>query len=309
MSATLTPFSVQALETLNADPPAAYLDPDELSAESKRAAEAFQVEGTSPNTRRTYQTALLNWGAWYALRDGRLLTAPVSVPTVIQFILDHLKHNPLEEPVEPSPFVPSNRTTQHLLPPAIDRVLVARAYKAKLGAWSRATVETRLAALSRAHDVFIANQVPPLPAEANPLRDPGGGNCSLRCAGPMPSGRRIMLAEQLDEEQAAENYEGPEAITLGKLSANLSAQASTLRTLALAQAIANSADAVQALTTGTAAANKATQVLKEAETAIQIAGLVLSLGAAVISRDPAAVIAAGSGIVTAVKGLSAPSKQ
>jgi integrase len=59
-----------------------------------------------------------------------------------------------------------------LLPPAIDRVLVARAYKAKLGPWSRVTVETRLAALSRAHDVFIANQVPPLLAEANPLRSP-----------------------------------------------------------------------------------------------------------------------------------------
>ena len=173
MNTTLSLPTAQALETLYADPPAAYLDPDVLSAESKRAAEAFLVEGTSPNTRRTYQTALLYWGAWYALRYGRLLMAPVSVPTVIQFILDHLEHNPLEEPVAPSPFVPSSRTTQHMLPPAIDRVLVARAYKAKMGPWSRATVETRLAALSRAHDVFIANQIPPLPAEANPLRDPG----------------------------------------------------------------------------------------------------------------------------------------
>ena len=75
-------------------------------------------------------------------------------------------------PAEPSPFIPSSRTTQHELPPAIDRMLVACAYKTKLGPWSRATVETRLAALSRAHDVFIANQVPPLPAAANPLRDP-----------------------------------------------------------------------------------------------------------------------------------------
>jgi integrase len=161
------------LLSLHADPPAAYLDPDTLSAEARRAAEAFKVEGTSANTRRTYQTALLYWGAWYALRYGRVLTAPVSVPTVIQFILDHLEHNPLAEPVEPSPFVPSSRTTQHLLPPAIDRVLVERRYKAKLGPWSRVTVETRLAALSRAHDIFIANQVPPLPAAANPLRDAG----------------------------------------------------------------------------------------------------------------------------------------
>jgi integrase len=165
--------STQAVKELYADPPAAYLDPDVLSDEAKRAAEAFHIEGSSDNTRRTYHTALLYWGAWYALRYGRPLTAPVSVPTVLQFILDHLEHNPLEEPVEPSPFVPSSRTTQHLLPPAIDRVLVARAYKAKEGPWSRSTVMTRLAALSKAHDLFIANHIPPLKADANPLRDPG----------------------------------------------------------------------------------------------------------------------------------------
>jgi integrase len=173
MNPTSSRLGDQALELLHADPPAPYLDPDTLSAEAKRAADAFKVEGTSANTRRTYQTALLYWGAWYALRYGRVLTAPVSVATVIQFILDHLEHNPLAQLVEPSPFVPSSRTTQHLLPPAIDRVLVERRYKAKLGPWSRVTVETRLAALSRAHDIFIANHLPPLPAAANPLRDPG----------------------------------------------------------------------------------------------------------------------------------------
>jgi integrase len=157
---------------LHADPAAPYSDPDTLSVEAKRAAEAFRVEGTSTNTQRTYQTALLYWGAWHALRYGQPLTAPVSTATVIQFIVDHLEHNPLVEAAEPSPFIPSSRTTQHQLPPAIDRMLVARAYKTKLGPWSRATMETRLAALSRAHDVFIANQVPPLAAAANPLRDP-----------------------------------------------------------------------------------------------------------------------------------------
>ena len=171
MSTALPICAVQDLELLHVEPPAPYLDPDTLTAEAKRAAEAFHVEGTSANTRRTYQTALLYWGAWYALRYGQTLVAPVSVPVVIQFILDHLEHNPLAQPVEPSPFVPSRLTTQHLLPPAIDRMLVERRYKAKLGPWSRATVETRLAALSRAHDVFIANQLPPLPSSVNPLRD------------------------------------------------------------------------------------------------------------------------------------------
>ena len=157
---------------MHTEPSAPYLDPDALSAEARRAG-AFHMEGTSPNTRRTYQTALLYWGAWYALRYGQQLTPPVDVPTVTQFILDHLEHNPFEEPVETSPFLHSSRTTRHMLPPAIDRVLVARAFKAKPGPWSLATVETRLAALSKAHDVFIANQIPPLPPAANPLRDPG----------------------------------------------------------------------------------------------------------------------------------------
>jgi integrase len=156
---------------MEADPPSLYLDPDLLSAEARRTADRFQIEGIPSNTRRTYRTALLYWGAWHALRYGRPLSAPVRAPFVIQFILDHLEHNPCAEPVEPSPFVPSSRTTQHLLPAAIDRVLVAQAYKAKPGPWSLATVETRLAALSRGHDLFIVNQIPPLPAEANPLRD------------------------------------------------------------------------------------------------------------------------------------------
>jgi hypothetical protein len=82
-------------------------------------------------------------------------------------------------------------------------------------------------------------------------------------------------------------------------------QASTLRTLAVAQIIANSTGAMQELSAGTAAAKSATEHLKEAETAIQIAGLVLSLAAAIISRDPSAVIAAGKGIVTAVQALPA----
>ncbi len=111
------------------------------------------------------------------------------------------------------------------------------------------------------------------------------------------------LAEYLDQEQAAENYEGPEAITLGKLSSNLSAQASTLRTLAVAQVIADSQAAMAALTVGTAAAKTAAGKLKIAATAIHIAGLVLSLGAAVISGNPGDVISAGSSLASAVKTL------
>jgi hypothetical protein len=111
------------------------------------------------------------------------------------------------------------------------------------------------------------------------------------------------LAENLDQEQAAANYEGPQAITLGKLASNLSAQASTLRTLAVAQEIAGSQAAMKALTTGTTAAKTAANNLKIAATAIQIAGLVLSLGAAVISENPDGIISAGSALETAAQNL------
>ena len=154
------------------EPLAPYLDPQNLGLEAKRAADAFHFEGQSANTRRTYGTALLYWGAWYTLRYGRPMTAPVSAPVVMQFILDHLQHNPLITASEASPLVPSGRTSQHLLPPAIDQLLVTQGYKSRPGPWSLATVETRLAALSRAHDVFIANSQETLPPETNPLRSP-----------------------------------------------------------------------------------------------------------------------------------------
>jgi integrase len=154
------------------EPLASYLDPNELSVEARRAAQAFHFEGQSANTRRTYETALLYWGAWYALRYGHLLIAPVPFTVVIQFVLDHLQHNPLAEPSEPSPFIPSSRSSQHLLPAQIDALLVRDGYKAKPGPWSLATVETRLAALSRAHDMLIANDRQRRSPEDNPLRSP-----------------------------------------------------------------------------------------------------------------------------------------
>jgi hypothetical protein len=111
------------------------------------------------------------------------------------------------------------------------------------------------------------------------------------------------LAEDLDKEQAALNYAGPQAITLGKLSANLSAQASTLRTLAVANTIASSQAAVKAVTDGTTAVKDAVTKLQQAASAIQIAGLVLSLGAAIISENPGSIISASTSLVNAVKGL------
>src|SRR5665213_1866238 len=151
------------------EPPATLAEAWQLSAEAEKAVAAFFHEGQSHHTARTYQTALRYWGAWHALRFGAPIEAPVAPPVVIQFIVDHLEHLPsLPAPQR----APSSHSAQHLLPLAIDRLLVDRRYKAQLGPWSLATVQTRLAALSCAHQHYIANHSHlHLGPEANPLRD------------------------------------------------------------------------------------------------------------------------------------------
>jgi integrase len=153
--------------------PAPLEDPAALCTEADKAVRAFFREGQSANTARTYKTALQYWGAWHALRLGSAIEGPVSADVVVQFIVDHLQHQPGLAAPQISPYTPSSKTTQHLLPLAIDRLLVERKYKAKLGPWSIATVQTRMSALSKAHDDYIANNPHlNLGPGINPMRDP-----------------------------------------------------------------------------------------------------------------------------------------
>ena len=101
-----------------------FLDAATLNVQADLAVAAFFHEGASRNTARTYRTALQYWGAWHVLRYGVPISGPVSVTAVLQFIIDHLEHHPELPARAPSPFVPSAVTTHHLLPVAIDRVLV-----------------------------------------------------------------------------------------------------------------------------------------------------------------------------------------
>jgi integrase len=159
--------------TLLTIPTTELLTPGALNTQAEAAVKAFFHEGQSRNTARTYKTALQYWGAWHALRYGAPLTAPVPAATVIQFIVDHLEHNPDMAAPNVTPFSKREDTTQHLLPLLIDQCLVDRAYKAKLGPWTLSTVKTRLAALSKAHEIYrIDNPHLNLGPDANPLRDP-----------------------------------------------------------------------------------------------------------------------------------------
>jgi integrase len=166
---TLSPAAL----SLHYEPTEAVANPQKLAEQAETALAAFFHEGQSANTARTYKTALQYWGAWHALRYGSPIVPPVSPAVVLQFIVDHIEHQPGMTAPESSPYIPSSQTTQHLLPLAIDQLLVEQQFKAKLGPWSMATVETRLAALSKAHDHYIAqNAHLKWGPEKNPLRDP-----------------------------------------------------------------------------------------------------------------------------------------
>jgi integrase len=144
-----------------------------LSEEAAKAVAAFFHEGSSRNTARTYKTAIQYWGVWHALRYGEAIAPPVSPAIVMQFVVDHVEHQPALAAQEVTPYTPSSKTSQHLLPRAIDQLLVDGGYKSRLGPWSMATVQTRLAALSKAHEHFIAISAHlKLGPEVNPLRDP-----------------------------------------------------------------------------------------------------------------------------------------
>ncbi len=158
-----------------------------LSEEAAKAISAFFQEGASRNTARSYKTALQYWAAWHVLRFDTPIAPPVSPATVTQFILDHMEHQPGAPAPETTPYTPRLKTTQHLLPLAIDSLLVERGYKAKLGPWSMATVQSRLAALSKAHENFIANNRHlNLGPDANPLRDPHVRQLSVLRGPPTP---------------------------------------------------------------------------------------------------------------------------
>jgi integrase len=173
MNQPLTAKAFTEAPQLLRTPPAPLLEPNRLNEVAQAAIDSLYRESHSANTTRSYKTSLQYWGAWHALRYGVALTAPVSPATVLQFIVDHIEHNPTMLPPELSPFSQPSATTQHLLPPAIDQALVERQYKAKLGPWTYATVKSRLAALSKAHERFIGdNPHLKLGPEANPLRDP-----------------------------------------------------------------------------------------------------------------------------------------
>jgi integrase len=127
------------------------LDPHIAGAEAEASVRALLAEGESANTVRSYASGIRYWAAWFQLRYGTALCLPVSVPAVLQFLVDHVERTG-----------PGGKLA-HDLPAAIDAALVQAGFKAAPGCPALGTVLHRLSVLSRAHQVRDV---------ANPVRDP-----------------------------------------------------------------------------------------------------------------------------------------
>ncbi len=126
------------------------LSTEELGDQARRAAEEILVAGQAENTLRSYRSALRYWCAWAQARYGKPLTLPVSIPVVVQFVVDHLARGPADAPVCE-------------LPQAVDELLVSSRLKGHVGPLKMNTVIHRVAVLSKLHQ---------LRRLANPCEDP-----------------------------------------------------------------------------------------------------------------------------------------
>lgn len=129
------------LVVLSADRITTTLAPEELSASAQSAVRALLDQGESPNTVRSYRSALRYWSAWFSLRYGQPLTMPLPVTVVLQFVVDHAER------------MDENGRLQHELPEAVDQALVAAGHKAALGAPTLATLVHRISVMSKLHQL------------------------------------------------------------------------------------------------------------------------------------------------------------
>lgn len=130
-------------ELVRLDPAAGtpVLSTDALSPGAMEALRALLDQGESPNTVRSYRSAMRYWAAWFSLRYGRRLELPLPVTVVLQFIVDHGQRQD------------DAGRLLHDLPEAVDAALVAAGHKAALGAPTLSTLTHRVSVLSKIHQL------------------------------------------------------------------------------------------------------------------------------------------------------------
>jgi integrase len=116
------------------------LHPSELDIAAKSAIEDLLREGESANTLASYRSALRYWAAWHLMRYGGPIQLPVSVSSILQFIVDHAQRI-------------TEKGLVSELPTSIDMALVNGGFKGKLGSLSHNTLVHRIAVLSKAHQI------------------------------------------------------------------------------------------------------------------------------------------------------------
>jgi len=130
-------------ELIALDPAAGIpvLSADELSPGAMAALRDLLDQGESPNTVRSYRSAMRYWAAWFSLRYGRRLELPLPVTVVLQFIVDHGQRQD------------DAGRLLHDLPEPVDQALVAAGHKAALGAPTLSTLTHRISVLSKIHQL------------------------------------------------------------------------------------------------------------------------------------------------------------
>lgn len=126
------------------------LSTEELGEQARRATEEILLAGQAENTLRAYRSALRYWCAWAQARYGKPLALPVSVPVVVQFVVDHTAR------IKDGQLVCE-------LPAETDQRLVNAGFKGALGPLKMATVTHRIYVLSKLHQLKRAS---------NPCEDP-----------------------------------------------------------------------------------------------------------------------------------------
>ena len=111
-----------------------------LTTKAHQAIKELMHEGESANTRNSYQSAMRYWAAWHVLRLGQPMQLPLSVASVLQFIIDHAQRQ-------------TGAGLLSEMPAEIDEELVASGYKAKKGPPAHNTLVHRMAVMSKAHQV------------------------------------------------------------------------------------------------------------------------------------------------------------
>ena len=134
------PKKRQSAADLAPTPLSQLLSTEKLGEQARRAAEEILIAGQAENTLRAYRSAMRYWCAWAQARYGKPLTLPVSVPVVVQFIVDHAAR------------VKDGNVVCEL-PAEIDLQLVVAGFKGSLGPLKMSTVTHRLYVLSKLHQL------------------------------------------------------------------------------------------------------------------------------------------------------------